>query len=324
MLNFSLATTPVYDTFWRFAAERQEVFFQRQKNAEASIWTLDSILQEYKFTNAYRASDRVSQYLIKNVIYKGNQSLEEIFFRILVFKTFNKIETWELLETQLGSIEWRSYDFSIYDKILSTAINSRCAIYSAAYIMASGKTAFGHARKHRNHLMLIEKMMRERLYDRIHSAKSMEEVFLTLSQQPTIGSFLAYQYTVDLNYSSITEFSENDFVMPGPGAIRGIQKCFSDIGHYSLTDIIRYVTSQQEEEFDKRGIKFKNLWGRPLHLIDIQNLFCETDKYARVRHPEFNTKHSRTRIKQRFRPNTHPIMYWYPPKWKINDRINLS
>lgn len=324
MFDRTLQTTPVYDTFWCFAAERQEVFFQRQKNPGAAVWTTDPILQKHKFTNAYRASDRVSQYLIKNVIYEGDQSLEEIFFRILVFKTFNKISTWELLTTQLGEIKWRSYDFAAYDKILSTAIDGRCAIYSAAYIMASGRTAFGHARKHRNHLMLIEKMMREGLHTLVHAAKSMEEVFFILNRQPTIGSFLAYQYAVDLNYSPITDFSENDFVMPGPGAIRGIQKCFSDIGHYTLTDVIRYVASQQEEEFRNRGIEFKSLWGRPLHLIDIQNLFCETDKYARVYHPELNTKKSRTRIKQKFRPNFHPITYWFPPKWGINDRINNS
>ena len=33
--------------------------------------TDDLILREYKFTNSYRASDRVSQYLIKNVIYQN-------------------------------------------------------------------------------------------------------------------------------------------------------------------------------------------------------------------------------------------------------------
>ena len=34
-------------------------------------WTEDPIIAQYRFTNVYRASDRVSQYLIQNVIYKG-------------------------------------------------------------------------------------------------------------------------------------------------------------------------------------------------------------------------------------------------------------
>jgi len=51
----------------------------------------------YRFTNVYRASDRVSQYLIRRVIYEGDQSEEEVFFRTLLFKIFNRIETWEIL-----------------------------------------------------------------------------------------------------------------------------------------------------------------------------------------------------------------------------------
>ena len=93
----SAKPTIVYDTYWRFAVERQNIFFSRVAG-NSPPWTDDQILREYKFTNAYRASDRVSQYLIRHVIYKGDQSPEEVFFRILLFKFFNKIETWELEE----------------------------------------------------------------------------------------------------------------------------------------------------------------------------------------------------------------------------------
>src|SRR5438094_843323 len=58
--------SPVYETYWRFAAERQRIFFSRLAGDPAP-WTVDPILGSYKFTNAYRASDRVSQYLIRNV-----------------------------------------------------------------------------------------------------------------------------------------------------------------------------------------------------------------------------------------------------------------
>lgn len=66
-----LKPTPVYDTYWKFAAKRQEVFFNRLGGGDYP-WTDDSIIRKYKFTNAYRASDRVSQYLIRNVIYEDN------------------------------------------------------------------------------------------------------------------------------------------------------------------------------------------------------------------------------------------------------------
>ena len=84
----------VYDTYWKFAAERQKIFFKRFYG-ETYPWTEDDILNQYKFTNVYRATDRVSQYLIKDVLYKGNQEPNELFFRLILFKIFNRISTWE-------------------------------------------------------------------------------------------------------------------------------------------------------------------------------------------------------------------------------------
>ena len=34
-------------------------------------WTEDAILARYRFTNPWRASDRASQFLIRDVIYSG-------------------------------------------------------------------------------------------------------------------------------------------------------------------------------------------------------------------------------------------------------------
>lgn len=320
--NHWLPTKPteVFDTYWRFAAERQEIFFRRLKG-EPLPWTKDPILLKHKFTNAYRASDRVSQYLIRKVIYEGAQRPEEVLFRILLFKTFNKIETWELLINTLGEISWKEFDFDRYEKIFSDAKNAKKTIYSAAYIMPSGGKAFGHKIKHKNHLHLIKTMMEQDLTKRVCEAKSMQEVFETLRSYPMIGDFLAYQYATDINYSTLTDFQETSFVVPGPGAKDGIRKCFSDLGGLSEVDIIKLMTDRQEMEFDRLGIDFKTLWGRPLQLIDCQNLFCEVDKYARVAHPEYSGLTGRVKIKQKFCPIPEPINYFYPPKWQINEKI---
>lgn len=313
-------TTEVFDTFWYFAAERQSIFFRRL-NGEKEPWTKDPILQQYKFTNAYRASDRVSQFLIRHIIYAGEQDPKEIIFRILLFKTFNKINTWELLIKELGSVSWKEYDFRIYDRILTEAQKSKKTIYSAAYIMPSGGHSFGHSAKHRNHLSLLERMMTNGLTERISDSKSMQEVFDLLRGYPMIGDFLAYQYAIDVNYSTVINFSEMSFVMPGPGAKDGIRKCFSDPGGLSEIDLIKLMADRQQEEFSRLGLQFENLWGRQLQLIDCQNLFCEVDKYARIAHPEVKGLTGRNRIKQKFKPIPDRIDYFYPPKWNINQNI---
>ncbi len=315
--------TVVYDTYWRFAAERQEIFFRRWQQ-QRPPWTADPILSEFKFTNAYRASDRVSQFLIKEVIYKGDQAEEEVFFRIILFKLFNKIETWQLLERSLGAITYREFDFKAYDTILSKAINNKDTIYSGAYIMPSGSKTFGTTRKHRAHLKLLQQMMEDEVALRIAECKTMQQAFTLLLSYPMIGDFLAYQYVTDLNYSNLTSFSEMEFVIPGPGAKGGISKCFESLGGLSEADIIRVVRERQQAEFERLGIEFKSLWGRSLQLIDCQNLFCEVDKYSRVYHPEIAGTSLRTRIKQKFRANADPVDYWYPPKWGINENIARS
>lgn len=308
----------VYNTYWKFAEERQNVFFKRC-NEEKFPWTQDEILNQYKFTNVYRATDRVSQYLIKNVIYKGSQKPVEIFFRLMLFKIFNRISTWEVLEYELGKITFKDYSFKRYDKVLSEVMQNKIPIYSAAYIMASGRTSFGFAKKHQNHLKLIELMIKEKVPNKLQDCISMNEAYHLLHSYPTIGDFLAYQYVTDINYSTLTNFSEMEFVKAGPGAKDGIAKCFRDFGEYSYEDIIRLMTDNQEKEFERLNIEFKNLWGRNLQLIDCQNIFCEVDKYSRVAHPEIQGYSNRTRIKQKYSVQKHdPIEYFFPPKWEID------
>jgi hypothetical protein len=317
--------TEVYDSYWKFAAERQNVFFKRLAGAPEP-WTNDPVIAAHKFTNAYRASDRVSQYLIRNVIYRDDlpSQPEEVTFRILLFKFFNKIETWELLEHSFGAVTLSGYVFDQYDKVLADAMRAGGRIYSAAYIMPPGGTAFGFQSKHQNHLKLLERMMADGLAHQLRSMKRMQDAFDLLRSYPTIGDFLAYQFVTDINYSEVTNFSESEFVVPGPGARDGLRKCFADTAGLNEAELIRLMMDSQEREFARLGLRFMSLWSRRLQLIDCQNLFCEVDKFARVAHPDIAGISGRVRIKQKF-AQTGPLPSpWYPPKWGVNDHVKAD
>ena len=73
----------------------------------------------------------------------------------------------------------------------------------------------------------------------------------------------------------------------------------------------------QEEEFKRLHLDFKKIGNRPLQLIDCQNIFCELDKYCRVKFPDL--KSNRTKIKKRYTPKKDKIEYVYPEKWQINN-----
>ena len=319
-----VSVSEVYDSYWRFAAERQAVFYRRMSSL-SQPWTTDAVLAKYKFTNAYRASDRTSQYLIRDVIYRRDlpSSVQEVVFRVLLFKLFNRIETWELLEEAVGSITFDEYSSALYDDVLSRARAQGRRLYSAAYIMPPG-TSYGSPLKHRNHLALLERMMRDKLPERLAETRFMREGFALLRAYPMVGDFLAYQFITDINYSECTDFSETEFVIPGPGARDGLRKCFVDQGGLDECDLVRYVADIQEKEFERLGLEFQSLWGRPLQLVDCQSLFCEVDKYARMRHPHVQGRSGRSRIKQRFDPSAAEIDLFYPPKWGLNREVAVG
>ena len=305
----------VYDLYWYFACERQNIFLKK-KSGEPASWTEDKILQEYKFCNSYRVNDRVSQYLLKEVIYNGKKySDSSMLFRIILFKLFNKESTWELLLNKFEDITLETFDTRKYSEILENAISSGVKIYNDAYISCANKV-FGYDRKHDNHLALLDKMFnKDRIYEKIEKCKTMEEAFNMIKSYPLIGNFMAYQLVTDINYSEIVNWSEDEFTVAGPGSLRGIKKCFIDKGKMSNEDIIRYMYEHQDKEFKRLNLDFKRIGNRPLQLIDCQNIFCELDKYCRQALP--NLKSNRTKIKKHYVPKSTKIDYYYPPKWNI-------
>lgn len=293
--------------------------YERRLDGEPGPWTTNPILSSYRFTNVFRAADRVSQYLISDVQYRPDRSQApaEVFFRTLLFKLFNKIDTWESIEREVGSISYQSADFNVLDRVLERA-SQLGPIYSAAYIMPPPQ--LGHGRKHTNHLSLLQMMMQDGLPAKIERARSLQDVYNLLAPYPGLGPFLAFQFTIDLNYSTLVEFEEDDFVVAGPGALDGIAKCFADVGRRSPADVIFEMVDVQEREFAHRELRFEGLFGRRLKPIDCQNLFCEISKYARVAHPEIVGKGNRTRIKQTYRAGRAPLPLpspTFPPRWAL-------
>jgi len=315
----------VYKYYFYFVQERMNIFWNKY-DSNKEPWTNDLILKENKFTNVYRASDRISQYLIKNVIYDRLEGFDErdILFRILIFKIFNKIETWEYLESKIGSISIKNFDLQKVNSLLSERM-SQTPIYNNAYMMTGTHSKYNHLTyKHEKWLQMVQdEIVKEKTLEKIVKVKSLEKVYQLLRERSFIGDFLAYQYTIDLNYSPVIDFSEDTFVKAGIGSIRGIKKCFYPLGKSSFEDAIRYTHDNFEKYQQKYGFtEFKNLFGRLPTLIDIQNCFCETDKYLRAKMPELQVDNKR--IKQKYRTGKPSLNLFFPPKWSINNQIQST
>ena len=308
-----VTVTDVFWAYWQLAAKRQDVFFRRAAG-QAPPWTTDPVLSRHRFTNTYRASDRVTQYLLHNVIYDTEREATDTVLRVLVFKIFNRPDTWQHLTATVGEPTAATFDVDAYARALEVRHHAGDRIYNGAYVMAY--PPLGHERKHRNHLALLDMMLKDGTLTALTTARSLEGLYHQLTAVPSFGRFLAYQFAIDLNYTPHFEFDEMEFVVAGPGAVRGVAKCFADTAGLSPEQIITRMAGSADRFLADTDPPWRDLFGRPPHLIDIQNVFCEVDKYARARYPEHSTSGPK-RIKQRFRPDPAPLPLGYPPKWGL-------
>lgn len=307
----------VYELYWTFASRRQAAFEARLAG-KPWPWTDDRILQTYKFCNVFRAADRVSQFMIRDVAY-GNDpesSARDRIFQIVAFRTFSKIETWRGLTNELGGAPRLEHlKNGAFEKALDQIKATSGGLYTGAFILCANK-AFGFDEKHRNHVGLFKHMFLENACaERILQAPSLESVVSLLESFPLLGPFMAYQTAIDLNYSELVNFDENDYTQAGPGALRGLKKAFITLGDLTPAETILWMVERQEQEFARLGLPFEGLFGRQLHGIDCQGLFCELDKYCREAAPELTS--ARSRIKAKYVAAHEDIDLFFPPKWGL-------
>lgn len=314
-----IAPTPrpgIYELYWKFAYERQKVFMARYEGLPAP-WTDDVIIQQYKFCNVFRATDRVSQYMIKEVCYNQEpSSAEDRIFQIVAFRFFSNIETWDAIKTifdrspMIDDLANGRFEGALEDV---RAQNGK--LYTGAFILCA-TDAYGRRLKHLNHIELFKDMfINQGMGKKIVEAQSLKEIYQMLHSFPLIGDFMAYQIAIDLNYSEYVNFSENEFTQAGPGALRGIKKVFQNTNGLTPNEVIMWMVDHQEEEFKRLGYDFDGLFGRKIHAIDAQGLFCETDKYCREAAPQLAS--ARSRIKAKYANPKKQDELFFPPKWNI-------
>ncbi len=68
-------------------------------------WTDDEVFQKYRFTNVRRELDRESLWLIQNISQNDSLSLREKILNSMLFRTFNKSSTLELIGAPLTDFE---------------------------------------------------------------------------------------------------------------------------------------------------------------------------------------------------------------------------
>ena len=86
--------------------ERHNIYKRKEiLGLPQSEWTDDEIFQKYRFTNVRRELDRESMWLIKNISENENLTLREKILNSMLFRTFNKSPTLELIGAPITDFE---------------------------------------------------------------------------------------------------------------------------------------------------------------------------------------------------------------------------
>lgn len=360
-MSSGLIASPIFEYYFRFAIERMRVFYRRLEGVPLLVgepepyeaWSEDTVLQSYKFTNCYRYLDRISQDCLRRA---GRPDLHmefsqhsrvdltdprEVFFRVMLYKWFNREEPWTALVQALGEVpSVKSFDVRHYTEILNEHRARGGKIFTSAYMTTGVPTWFCDSSiKHENVFRLLKAWLDAGVPEQLLVAKDQAAAHMCLmydverskrsdtgEKWPMMGDFLAYQYLTDLEYTGVFSWERDTHVWPGPGSARGLRKAFSDLGGQTMSQILTTIWVDQEELFPEwAGEAFpylRNKNGSPIYLgkIDIQNLFCEFDKWARVAFPEYGGG----KPKQRFRQDSRRIPYIFPAGWNVDLRKSLE
>jgi hypothetical protein len=255
------------ERFFYWINERIRIQVHKDQG-DAWPWTDDPILQEYKFTNAFRERDRTTVWFRKR-IRDPLRMQPEVYMATVIFRWFNLIETGQTLLKHNLHIDWdpeKAYDVIIpQDKWIT-----------GAYMIKSPT----NKNKVRGICETITNVWndRERFLDKC-PWDSLQKMNTWLEGYPFLGPFLAYELTTDLRHTFVG-FRASDILTwanAGPGAMRGLNRIHGrDLDYTSKKhDWCSEMRELLTLSWMKHSLDFE--------LREIEHSLCEFDKYERVR-----------------------------------------
>ena len=178
---------------------RERHSIHERRLAGQTPWTKDPILQDYKFTNLFRIYDRNTQFILNEVIPDGPSDLTETSFRIILFRTFNRIGTWRRLRDRFGQLKWETFDIDEYYSVLA----AEGPIYGHAYFIPAPQVLGGQDNPIK-HLRMIYLLMASGFPTELKKLQHLKDALEFTQLYPGLGQFTAFQYVPNAHFRPIT------------------------------------------------------------------------------------------------------------------------
>ena len=182
-------------------------------------WTADPVLHDYSFCHNYRWQDRGTKFTIENILTLPNP-IDRVFVTVF-YRLFNRPETIQ----SLGLENIINYDRKRITTALLKLQEKDQRVFSPAY-MTSAITTSGPGGKIKEYCKVLQSVYRQRtaLTAELKTCDNMKSAWETIKQIKWAGPFIGYQMVLDLNYDPYFKWPEDDWVYPGPGAQRGVNR----------------------------------------------------------------------------------------------------
>lgn len=226
--------------FEQFVVDRYKVHLNKDFYKTAKPWTNNPVLLNYKFTNIRREHDKTTIHLLNLMEANKDDSYVNRVMNIILYRLFNKIETSQLI----GWVDFTDYnEEDLRAKLASAAPGF--VYFTNAFYTTGMRTAF--RKKYPDEtfepitICNVCRDMVDTVIFPIANAQTPKDVIDALKLFNGIGDFLSYQMFVDMTYLEDFPWSENEFVVSGPGCVAGLSELFSDRGGLSYDELLFWL-----------------------------------------------------------------------------------
>ena len=248
--------------YWIVTREKMRL---RKESGQPYPYSPDNVMAHTRFTNVRREHDKVTKYL-SSTSWRKEWS-DDIVPKMVVARFVNYIPT---LEETLAAGGWQHTE-----EVLCERADRGEKVWGSAYTI----TTCGRLMDKITYVCTHVLPQVVALGPLPCSVQTLSDCHMWLTQVDGLGSFLAAQVVADLK--NIWDGPLRDapdwysWSAPGPGSLKGLSWFYD-----------RKVTPASYQEDIQKA--WACIWPRlpvelqNLHMQDVQNVFCEVSKYARI------------------------------------------
>lgn len=259
--------------FYHWINEREKCRKGREKRLPKP-WSEDPILQSYRFCNVRREDDTVTRWIHNEwiALNDGKVPKENMVLAMIVARTVNNIDTLK----EIGfpwTVNLEGW-FGFARSVMKARRDRKEQVWTGAYLVSTN----GHSMDKIDYIIDKVWVPFAKTGRGPYDAETLQCYHKYLQHYDGLGSFMAGQVIADLKYSSLLRNAPDHHTWApiGPGSKRGLNRYFGRPLEKNIPE------HQVLKELQGVQLQVQQRLGLDIAVHNIQNCFCEYDKYRRV------------------------------------------